>query len=77
MDDIKSLAQGKYPWGIIKMKKLNSKFAVGKDKSFPTFQINKRYTICVPTPRIFAQGILYKNKHISIDIYIKANQKTV
>ena len=36
---INSLAQGKYPWGIIKMKKLNSKFAVGKDKSFPTFQI--------------------------------------
>ena len=26
MDDVRSLAQGKYHWGIIKNRKLNSKF---------------------------------------------------
>ena len=55
-----SLAQGKYLWGIIKIGKLNSKFAVGEDKSFPTFQSDTKYTICMPTLRIFVQGILFE-----------------
>lgn len=59
-NDTYSLAQGKYPWEIIKIDKLNSKFAVGEDKSFPTFQSDTKYTICMPTLRIFVQGILFE-----------------
>lgn len=36
----------------------NRKFAVGKDLSFPTFQINMDYKVCIPKPQILVQRIL-------------------
>ena len=51
---INSLTQDKYPFSDKKEIKIyqNSKFAVGEEKSFPTFQINIEYAICIPIPQI-------------------------
>lgn len=42
----------------IKIKKQNSKFAVGEDEFFPTFQINTKIEVCIPNPQIWVQAIL-------------------
>ena len=43
---------------FIKIKKQNSKFAVGEDEFFPTFQINTKIEVCIPNPQIWVQAIL-------------------
>ena len=47
-NDTNSLAQGKYPWGIIKNRKLNSKFVkwskgAFQNRTLPVFMVVKIY----------------------------------
>ena len=40
MDDVRSLTQGKYPWGFIKSKQWNSKFVIPTSKWQSVFIID-------------------------------------